>query len=204
MKCHTRSGSTRFDRASARALGRITRLLLAAFALPAAATSITVDTDRHADTIDIRASANLRANPAATWRVLTDYDRYPEFIPDLRTSRVIARRGATVTVEQSGSATLWLLKIPVEITFEITETPPYELRSRAIAGSLRAISSTYALKPTALGTRLEYVGRVAPGFELFAAIEEAAVRQSISRQFQALVDEIEQQTASEGGASRVP
>jgi hypothetical protein len=33
--------------------------------------------------------------------VLTDCDRYVEFIPDLNVSRVVARNGATINVEQS-------------------------------------------------------------------------------------------------------
>jgi hypothetical protein len=63
-----------------------------------------------------------------------------EFIPDLRVSRVVARRGATVIVEQSGNATLWLFKIPLDVTFEINEIPPNGLQSRAVAGSLRALA----------------------------------------------------------------
>jgi len=163
---------------------------------PAAAATITVDAERRGATIEIRASAQLKADAATAWRVLTDYDRYPEFIPDLRVSRVVARRGATVTVEQSGDATLWLLRIPLDITFEITEFPPNRLQSRGVAGSLRAISSSYLLTPAAHGVRLDYAGHVAPGFELFGPLEQMAVQQSVARQFQALADEIEQRSAS--------
>ena len=67
----------------------------------------------------IRASVVLNADAATAWRVLTDYDRYTEFIPNLRVSRVVARQGTTVTVEQSGDAALWLFKMPLDITFEI-------------------------------------------------------------------------------------
>jgi hypothetical protein len=162
---------------------------------PAPAATITVDTDRRGETIEIRASAELRADAATAWRMLTDYDRYPEFIPDLRMSRVVVRRGATVTVEQSGDAALWLLRIPLDITFEITEFPPSRLQSRSVAGSLRAISSSYWLTPAPLGVRLDYAGHVAPGFELFGPLEEIAVRQSVTRQFQALADEIERRKA---------
>jgi len=36
--------------------------------------------------------------------VLTDFDRYAEFIPDLRVSRAVARDGAKITVEQPEDA----------------------------------------------------------------------------------------------------
>ena len=163
---------------------------------PAAAATITVDAERRGETIEIRATAELKADSATAWRVLTNYDRYPEFIPDLRASRVVACRGATVTVEQTGDATLWLLRFPLAITFEITEFPPNRLQSRGVAGSLRAISSSYWLTPASAGVRLDYAGHVAPGFELFGPLEQIAVQQSVARQFQALADEIERRSAA--------
>lgn len=167
---------------------------------PAAfAATISVDSEQRGGAIHIHASAVLNADTATAWQVLTDYDRYPEFIPDLRTSRVVARRGANVTVEQSGDAALWLFRWPLDITFEINELPPNGLRSRAVAGSLRALASRYTLSAVASGVRLEYEGDIAPGFEFFGDIEQIAVRQNVARQFQALADEIERKgTATHG------
>jgi len=84
----------------------------------------------------------------------------------------------------------------VDITFEINETPPSSLQSRAVAGSLRALTSNYALSPAASGIRLDYFGHIAPGFELFGQIEQTVVERNIARQFQALADEIERQSAA--------
>ena len=169
---------------------------MAAAAAPASAATIIAITERSGDAIDIHASMELHADAATAWRVLTDYDRYTEFIPDLRVSRVIARRGTTVTVEQSGDAKLWLFRMPLNVTFEIDETPPNRLRSHTVAGSLRALASSYALTPAAYGVRLDYSGRITPGFALFGHIEEIAVEQNIARQFQAFADEIERQGAA--------
>ena len=163
---------------------------------PADAANITISSERHGDTIDVHASVVLNADAATAWRVLTDYNRYTEFIPDLRVSRIVARRGATVTVEQSGDASLGLFKMPLEVTFEIDEIPPNSLQSRAVAGSLRALASSYALTPAASGIRLDYTGRIAPGFEFFGSIEQTVVEQNVARQFQALSDEIERKGAA--------
>jgi len=169
--------------------------LAVAAAQPAGAAAIAIHTQRDGDTIDIHATVVLNADAATAWRVLTDYNRYTEFIPDLRFSRILARRGATVTVEQSGDAALWLFRMPLDITFEIDEIPPYRLQSRAVAGSLRALTSSYALTPAASGLRLDYVGRAAPGYALFGRIEQAVIEHNVARQFQALADEIERQSA---------
>jgi ribosome-associated toxin RatA of RatAB toxin-antitoxin module len=171
-------------------------LIVVAGVVPAAAATIIVSAQRDGEFIAIHARAELDADAATAWRVLTDYNRYPEFIPDLRMSRVVSRKGATVTVEQSGDATVWLFRMPLEVTFEISETPQSALSSRAIAGSMRALESRYTLVPGPSGVNLEYAGRVAPGYELFGRIEQYAVRQNVARQFQALVDEIERYAAA--------
>jgi hypothetical protein len=171
-------------------------LALAAAEPAASAAAITIDAEHRGDAIYIRASALLDADAATAWLVLTDYNRYAEFIPDLRVSRIVARRGATVTVEQSGDAALWLFKLPLDITFEIKEFPPSRLQSRAVAGSLRALASDYTLTPVASGVRLDYEGRVAPALDFFGDIEQMAVRQNVARQFGALADEIERRSAS--------
>jgi ribosome-associated toxin RatA of RatAB toxin-antitoxin module len=169
--------------------------LLAPAAHFATAATVSVRVQRGADSVDIEASALLDADAAGAWRVLTDYERYVEFIPDLRVSRVVARKGPNVTVEQTGDARVWLLRIPLEVRFEIEESAPTRLRSRAAAGSFRTMESTYVLEPTAAGVRLGYVGRVATRFELFGQFETQAVQQNITRQFQALADAIEQRSA---------
>ena len=179
------------DAVIARRMMAIVLVAVVAGLQPAAAATINVTAERHGETVEIHASALLNAEAATAWRVLTDYGRYAEFVPDLRESRVVARRGATIVVEQSGDARLWLLRMPLDIKFEITESAPHGVHSRAVAGSLRALESSYVLTPAPHGVYLEYTGHVTPGFELFGALEQYAVEQNITRQFQALADEIE-------------
>lgn len=172
----------------------IAATLGAALACSAAlAAPVTVEAVRHGEAIDIRASAQLQADGATAWRVLTDYVRYAKFIPHLRSCQVIARRGAVVTVQQEGEAALWWFKLPVRVTYEITEQPPSRLQSHAIAGNLRSLDSVITLTPDGTGLRLDYSGRVVPGFALPSALEQAAVERNIGQQFQALADEIERQ-----------
>jgi hypothetical protein len=168
--------------------------LAAASAQQAGAATINFDAERLGGAIEIKASAVLKADCPTAWRVLTDYGRYADFIPDLRASRVLARRGAIVTVEESGDATLGLLRMSLDVTFEITELAPNSLRSRAVAGSLRSLESSYELTSVPTGVRLDYRGRVEPGFELFGPIEQLATERNIARQFRALADEIERRS----------
>ena len=170
-------------------------MLVLAGSQPAAAAIVTINTRLQGATIDVHASALLNADAATAWRVLTDYDRYAEFIPDLQVSRVVARDGAKITVEQSGDAALWLFKVPVHVTFEVNELPPDRLRSRTVAGSVRVLASSYVLVPDASGLRLDYAGQIVPGFELVGHIERMMLERNAARHFQALADEIERRSA---------
>jgi len=171
-------------------------LLLALLAQGAAAATIAIGVTSVADRIEIEASALLNADTETAWRVLTDYPRYVDFIPGLQESRVIARRGTTVTVEQSGEVMLWLLHRPLDVTFEITEVAPTRLDSRVVAGDLRAFTCRYVLTPAGGQVRLDYTGTLDSGLVLFGPIEQLAVRQNVTLRFQALVDEIERRPGS--------
>lgn len=168
-------------------------LLLALAMAPAARAddAPVVQSTQHGDFIEIRASAHLAADRETAWRVLTDYERYPEFIPDLRSSRVVSRDGTTVVVEQEGDAALGPFRIPLAITFQIHERAPQAIESRAVAGSLRSLESRYALTTRAGGTQLTYAGIVRIGWPLIEWFAQSAVEANVRRQFVAMVDEIE-------------
>ena len=172
-------------------IAAVPMMLAAAQAQPAVAATVSFNAERCDGAVEIRANAVLKADVDTAWRVLTDYPRYVAFIPNLQVSHVVARSGTTVTVEETGDATLGPFRMPLNVTFQIIELAPNSLRSRAIAGSLRSLDSVYELTPVAAGVRLDYKGRVDPGFALLGPIEQLAAERNIARQFQALADEIE-------------
>ena len=157
----------------------------------AKAADVNVVVRRIDDAVLIQANAVLNADAGTAWRVLTDYDRYADFVPGLRSSRVVARRGDHLTVAQSGDAPIWLLRMPFDITYEVTEKPPFRVDSIATASALRAFASRYVLTPSGNGVRIEYAGELAPRRAWIGRFEQLAVRQGVVREFQALADEIE-------------
>src|SRR5690606_11816354 len=87
------------DSMRARCLSSLTRsaamlpaLLQVALGLvPArAAEGAHVESSRHGDVVEIRAAADLAADRATAWRVLTDYGHYTAFIPGMSVSRVVS------------------------------------------------------------------------------------------------------------------
>jgi len=172
------------------------------------AATIDVSIQRVDDTVVIEASARVAADTQTAWRVLTDYDRYVDFVPGLKDSHVVSRDGEHLTVRQSGDASFWLLRMPYDVTYEVTEFPPYRVESRASGSALRHFDSTYVLTPSASNVRIEYVGHLAPRNAWVGRIEQMAARRGIVREFEALVDEIERAAANDAirphDAARVP
>jgi len=162
--------------------------LVLTLASPACAADITWNEHQEDGKIVLHASALLEADVSAAWRVLTDYERYGEFMPGVNRSAV-RREGTAVNVEQSVSVALCGVQVPADIRWRIRESPPDALHSHGTADRM-SIDSTYTLTPVAAGVRLEYVGRIAQAPAL-RFLRCAAADRFIAADLRALVTEIE-------------
>ena len=84
-----------------------------------------VQAERIGELIHVQAQAVVQAPLSIVWATLTDYERLPEFIPGIETSRVLARDGHRITVAQTGQARFLFLSLPIEVTLVSTEHPPH-------------------------------------------------------------------------------
>lgn len=161
-----------------------------------AISEVDVQTSRQGDVIDVHAKATIKAPIEVVWATLTDYERLPEFIPGMKKSRVIARNGATTTVEQSGEAKFLFLTVPIEVTVESTERPP-NIEVRRVAGTLRQLRGRYETQvmPDPGHVQLRWVGSIEPENGLPPLVGEALMRQTIISQFTGMVREIERREA---------
>lgn len=159
-------------------------------ALTAGAQQIDVGADRDGDAVLVHASARLKADARLAWDVLTSYGDYARFVPDLRSSAVIARAGNTAVVEQKGIAGFFLFRFPLEVRLAVTEEPYRRVRAQAVAGTFKEMDGLYQLEPQGDLIVFTYSGRLVPDFALPPLIGTAAVRSAIKTQFTALVEEI--------------
>jgi ribosome-associated toxin RatA of RatAB toxin-antitoxin module len=156
----------------------------------AAAADVTVEATRDGEAVEVEAAAEIAADAARAWQVLTDYNRLPQFVPDLHESRVVSREGAKVVVEQKGVARFLFFTYPIEVRLEVTEYPHRRIESRAVAGNFRELRSTYTLEPREGGVRLRYQGRLVPDFQL-PLFGTWVLRNNVEATFRAMVEEIE-------------
>ncbi len=161
-----------------------------------AAGELAVDTARRGDALEISAHADLTADLPTAWRVLTDYGRYPNFIPDLAVSRVVSRGERSAIVEQKGEARFLFLHRPIEVRLAIAETPLRSVSAHAIGGNVRAFDGRYELVSLPSGVRLNYVGRIVLADAPPGPIDSLVVRLNVARQFAALAREIDRQSSA--------
>ncbi len=151
-----------------------------------------VQARRKGDLIEVLAQAVVHAPLAIVWATLTDYERLPEFIPGIDTSRVLARDGRRITVAQTGQARFMFLTLPITVTLESTEHPPHVVEVRRIGGTLRHLHGRYEAT-TLPGQRvlLRWSGSLSHEVDLPPLISTALARLSIEEQFAGMVREIE-------------
>ena len=160
------------------------------------ATEVSVETARRDDAIEVVCRALVAAPADLAWQTLTDYDRLAEFIPGMRRSRVIERRGALSVVEQSGEARLLFLSFPIEVTLSSLERPPHAIEAVLLKGNLKRLQGVYRIQPQAGGRVLvSWEGVIEPE-GMPPLLGELVMRANIEDQFRGRVREIERRAAS--------
>lgn len=96
------------------------------------------------------------------WSVLTDYNRWSQFVPDLLVSRVISRPGEPLRLEQRGRIPV-LPNLPLVMILAVEETPPSVIRLQRTAGNVRNLVGEWHIQGKG-PVRLVYRAVVEAGF----------------------------------------
>jgi ribosome-associated toxin RatA of RatAB toxin-antitoxin module len=162
-----------------------------------AADEVAVTAERDGDGVAIVARATIRSPLTVIWRTLTDYDHLADFIPGMKASRVLWRRGNRAAVEQTGEASFLLFRFPIRVVVEADEHYPAQIGVRVLSGNLRRLAGAYridAIAGAAGEYRLQWRGVVEPDTALPLFITAFAVRESVADQFRGMVNEIERRS----------
>jgi ribosome-associated toxin RatA of RatAB toxin-antitoxin module len=174
-------------------------LLLLWVSAAGAAQGISVEATRRDASVEIRAHALLEASFDTVWGTLTDYDRLAEFIPGLRRSRVVERKGGSLVVEQEGEARFLFFSYPIEVTLLATARRPAAIDVRMLKGNLRRLEGGYRLEQIGAGKIvLRWVGLIEPE-SLPPLLGVLVMRANIEDQFTGMVREIERREAARRG-----
>lgn len=167
-----------------------------------AAGDISVEARRRDDALEVVCRVMLDAPLELVWQTLTDYDRLAQFIPSMRSSRVLERRGAVAVVEQSGEAGFLFFSFPIEVTLSSTERPPHVLEVSMLKGNLKRLDGAYRIEPQAGGRlSLSWTG-VVEALSMPPLLGEIVMRANIEDQFRGMVREIERRDALRRGSEK--
>ena len=154
----------------------------------------------------VRVRADIAVTRALAWAVLTDYERYSEFIPEVDSSRIVSRAGNGVVLDQKGRMSFLFFSQPVDVRLAVVETPPSQVASRVLSGNLREFSGRYVISETSGGVRIEHSARFVPEFDLPPLLGPIVVRTVLERNFTSLLQEMQRRAAlrTPAGAASTP
>ncbi len=94
---------------------------------------------------------------ALLWEVLTDYDHLSDFIPNLASSTVVARKEKRVQLNQVGSQQLLGLRFSAQVQLELVEDRAKgQLKFHMIKGDFRRFEGNWIMRDLEKGTSLFY------------------------------------------------
>ena len=161
-----------------------------------AAQEVSVEAVRNGTAVEISARATIEASYPVLWGTLTDYERLSEFIPGMRTSRVVEWRGNEAIVEQTGQVTFLFFRFPIEVTVGSASRPPDAIDVRVLKGNLKRLDGGYRIEDAGAGRFiLRWTGLIEPEGFLPPFIGVAVMRSNIADQFLGMVHEIERREA---------
>jgi ribosome-associated toxin RatA of RatAB toxin-antitoxin module len=141
---------------------------------------------------EVASTGEVSAAPAAVWKILTNYERMPEFVPDLKTTKVLSRSGNRVVLEQYGVARFLFLNRGIELVVQVTEEPISAIDIALVSGDMKVYNCRWELVPTdSGGTRIVYTGKLVPKFYVPGMLGSNIIRADIERMMHAVLARLE-------------
>ena len=141
---------------------------------------------------EVAASGAVRAPPAAVWKILTNYERMPEFVPDLQSTRVLSRTGNRAIVEQYGVARFLFFKRGIHLVVQVVEENQSNIDITLVSGDMKVYQCRWELQPTPEGgTRIVYGGKLVPKFYVPGMLGANIIRSDIERMMTAVLEHLD-------------
>ena len=147
---------------------------------------------------EVDATGTVAASPSTVWRILTNYERMSEFVPDLESCKVLSRNGNEVILEQFGVARFLFMSKSIHLIVRVTENGPNSIDIALISGDMKHYESHWELIPIPEtgGTRVVYSGRMVPNFYVPGLIGARIVRSDIERMMGAVLTRLDSRRES--------
>lgn len=147
--------------------------------------------DRKASILQVRATVAAEAPAGLCYAVIADFDRLAEFIPGLRSSRVVSEPGQPLRLRQVGETTLGFSSYAIDVTLAIETDPPREIRFTRVAGNLAVMDGRWQVAGDAARCTVDYRADLEPEFWVPPLLGPLLVRRQVQMQLEGLKAEID-------------
>ena len=135
------------------------------------------------------------------WKVLTDYEALPDFLPNLAKSRLIEHPNGGIRLEQVGSQRLLNFNFWARVVLDLEECFPKEINFRMVEGDFKSFSGSWCLEPYSLdeyvGTNLCYTIQVWPKLTMPVGIIENRLSKDLRLNLLAIYQRVEELASKE-------
>jgi len=160
------------------------------FAEPQTAEDIEVKVQIAGENVTVDLNMTVAATRQETWAVLTDFAHMPDFVSNVKESKVLSTEGDTLRIFQRGSATYGPVSFKFETTRELKLDPFDTIHSRLVSGTMRKMDGTTRLVEEGTKTRIIYHAESIPGTWVPPMIGKAFIAHETREQFREMRNEI--------------
>lgn len=153
-----------------------------------------VQVEGDASVVRISAQIATDVDRKTAWEVLSDYEHWPDFVPDLLVSRVVSRPGEPLLIEQRARIP-WLPAFPLVVIAAVEETPYKSVHFQRIAGNIKALEGEWQIQGK-VHVRLIYRSTVEPGFPMPPQMTMEIFRQDAKVRLEAMALEMARRAAA--------
>jgi len=143
---------------------------------------------------EVTAIGFVHATPLQAWRVLTNYERLPDFVPDLLSATLVSRNANMAVVEQTSSTGLLLVSQVMRMRLRVVEQPFSTIDVSLIEGDMKRYETHWDIEPVMQdgqrGTRVTFSGRMEPDFYVPPLLARAIVQANVKKTVEAVVAEM--------------
>ena len=123
-------------------------------------------------------------NINTAWEVLTDYDNFDRFLPNISESKIIEENGDRILFEQVNVVDLWLFQEQFTIQIEATKTKPNKVDFKLVDGELKKLLGRWTIEEVEPGKILiGHAVEVEPGSDtekpFFYGIYESSLEETL-------------------------
>ena len=133
------------------------------------------------------------------WKILTDYERLADFVPNLTSSRLLSRPGGGIRLEQIGAQCFLNFKFCARVILDMTEVFPQEIGFSMVEGDFKKFMGRWTLQPALLGeqvaTVLSYELMVQPPLAMPVQLIEHHICLNLTQNLLAICDRTTHQFA---------